>query len=48
MSLIDYYGDFAASKVACDACAWTGIGAEARVPVADLDRLIPEKPSNRS
>jgi hypothetical protein len=28
MPLIDFYGEFAASKVACSACAWTGIGAE--------------------
>jgi hypothetical protein len=28
MPLIDFYGEFAASKVTCDACAWTGIGAD--------------------
>jgi hypothetical protein len=28
MPLLDYYGEFAASKVTCNACAWTGIGAE--------------------
>jgi hypothetical protein len=26
--LIDYYGEFSGSCVTCDACAWTGLGAE--------------------
>jgi hypothetical protein len=28
MPLLDFYGEFAVSGVTCDACAWTGIGAE--------------------
>ena len=28
MPLIDFYGEFAASGVTCDACGFTGIGAE--------------------
>jgi hypothetical protein len=28
MPLRDFYGDLAASGVSCDACKWTGIGAE--------------------
>jgi hypothetical protein len=28
MPLLDFYGEFAATGVTCDACKWTGIGAE--------------------
>ena len=28
MSLLDFYGEFAVTGVTCDACKWTGIGAE--------------------
>ncbi len=28
MPLLDFYGEFAATGVTCDACQWTGIGAE--------------------
>jgi hypothetical protein len=28
MPLLDFYGEFATGGVTCDACKWTGIGAE--------------------